>query len=187
MTTKLNSPIIRLLFTGLIALILQGCAVVGSEQPMGLEPASIVTEEWDGNWVYPGGSVTVKVADQEQGLVDVAWIDTQDDDMRIKSFRVVLKRAGEWLFGSIEADEKNDVWLWARIDSDPRQIIFWTPDPNAFKQLVRSGKLPGRIDGDDVTLGTLQPAHFDIITGEQSGSLFVWDEPMVFMRIRIGE
>jgi len=166
--------------------MLQGCASVLVEAPIGLDPNPIVADKWNGTWFNPGGTLTVEVADAQAGLIDIAWIEARDDGLKMESHRLVLKRAGDWIFCSMKAEDGNssaEGWLWGRIKNDGKQIIFWLPKVESFQQLVTDGKLPGHIKDDNVILGTLEPAHLAILSSEQAGILYHWDEPMVLMRL----
>ena len=184
MTRKTTSPG-KTLLIGLLALITQGCANVLIGEPIGTEPATLVADEWNGTWFNPGGTLTVEVIDAEHGEIDIAWIEAKDGALKMESHRLVLKSAGDWIFGSMKTNEEkpSEGWLWGRIKKDERQIVFWLPRLKPFEQWVNDGKLPGQIKGDNVILGKLEPEHLALLSGEQAGILYHWDEPMVLMRL----
>jgi hypothetical protein len=173
-----------IILSGLVALLLQGCANVLVDKPIGLEPSTITASEWDGSWFNPGGTLTVKVVDGDRGLIDIASIETKDDGLKMESHRLVLKEAGKWTLASMKADkDEGSGWLWGRIKKDEKQIIFWLPKVDEFKKLVTDGRLPGQIRDDNVILGKLTPAQLALITSDKAATLYHWDEPMVLMKL----
>ena len=179
-----SPPLTHFLFITLLVSVLQGCANVLIDEPIGLEPSAIVASEWDGSWFNPGGTLTVKVVDGDRGLIDIAFIEAKDDGLKMESHRLVLKQAGDWTFASMKADEAEDSgWLWGRIKKDDQQIIFWLPKVDEFKKLLTDGNLPGRMRDDDVVLAELGPAQLALITSDKAAGLYHWDEPMVLMKL----
>jgi hypothetical protein len=72
---------------------------------------------------------------------------------------------------------------WGRIDNNGKRMILWMPDVEQFRQAVRDARLPGTVTGDDdVVLGPLDPAQFELINSP-AGKLLNWSEPLVFVRI----
>lgn len=41
--------------------------------------------------------------------------------------------------------------------------------------------MPG-FSGDEITLGDLKPAHYELIASQTNGVLFVWEEPFVLVK-----
>ena len=173
-----------IILSGLFSSLLQGCANVLVETPIGLEPSTITASEWNGTWFNPSGTLTVKVVDGNRGLIDIASIETKDDGLKMESHRLVLKEAGKWTLASMKADkDEGSGWLWGRIKKDDQQIVFWLPKVDEFKKLVTDGRLPGRIRDKNVILGKLTPAQSALITSDEAASLYHWDEPMVLMKL----
>jgi len=179
-----QTTLTHIIFLTLLVSVLQGCANVLVDEPIGLGPSAVVASEWDGAWFNPGGTLTVKVVDADRGLIDIAFIEAKDDGLKMESHRLVLKEAGNWTFASMKADEAEDSgWLWGRIKKDDNQIIFWLPKVDEFKQLITDGRLPGQIRDDDVVLGKLLPAQLALITSDEAAGLYHWDEPMLLMKL----
>ena len=61
--------------------------------------------------------------------------------------------------------------------------MVWSPDETLFKQLMKAGVFPGKVDGDEVILDELKPQHLKIITSGERGVLFSWDKPTVFVKV----
>jgi hypothetical protein len=172
----------------LLTLCLCGCSAVYSTGPFGEKPWNIEGEiaEWEGTWIYPDGALTVAVTDGSSGLLKVAWVEKKGgNDLKFESVDVSLREAGGWAFASMKEKEQpgQDRYLWARIKKDERMIVLWTPKVDAFRELVKAGRLPGNLSGDNVLLGKLISPQFDLITGETNRVLFKWDEPIVFFKM----
>ena len=173
----------KLALAGLILLTTCGCNSVISKRPVGEKPARIVAKEWEGNWVTTDGAVKVKVIDAEKGTLKVFWLeDDNQGNPAMKIAEVELRESGEWLFASTKED-KGRGYVWGRIKNEDRQIKLWSPDDKLFKQSLKDGVFPGKVDGDDVILEELKPQHLKIITSGEGGVLFSWHEPTVLMKV----
>jgi hypothetical protein len=165
---------------------LAACDVVLSTHPVGLEPVAVEAEEWEGTWVADDGAFTLRVPEGAAGRVELGWIEEEGDRFVLKTSRVHLRSAGEWMFGSLENDEdpQNVRYLWGRLEKDEGKILFWLPGVEKFRQLVEEGLLPGEIvEGGDVVLGQLGAEHLKLITSGEKGVLFEWEAPMILRRL----
>lgn len=163
-----------------------GCSGVYSPVPVGDKPTNIedTSEEWQGTWVHPAGALYIKVMDAANGVLKVAWIDDRQGDLVLDTASVFLRDGGGWTFASIMPGGATDdtPYLWGRIEMGKRLAIFWMPDVDKFEALVREGKIPGEVEGNDVVLGRLTSSHLELIASETSGVLFDWEEPLVLMK-----
>lgn len=174
----------KLALAGLILLTTCGCNAVISKRPVGEKPARIVAKEWEGKWVTSDGAVMVKVIDAEKGTLKVFWLeDDKQSNPAMKTADVELRESGEWLFASTKEEDKGRGYVWGRIKNEDRQIMVWSPDDTLFKQLMKEGVFPGKVDGDEVILDELKPQHLKIITSGERGVLFSWDKPTVFVKV----
>jgi hypothetical protein len=172
-----------LLFGGLLILALTGCSAVYTIQPIGEKPSKIEARDWEGTWIHKEGSVTVRVMDEEDGLLRIAWIERKGEGLAFETHDVQLRETGSWVFANTKDDDTDEPrYLWALIKRDGKQVIVWLPDEAKFKVLVEEGKLPGRTQGLDVILDNLEPEHLSIITGEPEGLRFLWDQPVALIR-----
>ena len=157
-----------------------GCSAVYSTYPMGETTIPLNTDEWKGTWIHSEGSITIDVTDTTNGVLQIAWI----ENMKIKSYRVQLLKAGKWLFGNVKDDNNGNRYIWGRVSKNNHQIVLWAPTVSKFRNLIENGILPGTVDADgNVTLDQLTAKHFSKITSESEGILFDWDDPVVLMRL----
>jgi hypothetical protein len=172
------------LLISLLILALSGCTAVYVAEPIGEKPCKIEAQEWEGTWLHKDGTLTMKVMDGEKGLLKIAWVEPKEETLALESLEVQLWESGSWVFANTKEDSADEAgYLWARIKQDGKQVVIWLPDEAKFKVLVEQGKLPGRIERDgDVILDRLEPQHLSLITGEQEGVLFAWDQPVVLIR-----
>ncbi len=175
----------RLIACAALVIGVLGCDLVASKHPVGGEPLSLDEAEWEGTWMHEDGPMTVRVANAENGLLEVAWVEERGGELVLESIDVYLRGFGDWTFASFAGveDEKSDL-LWSRLGRDQEMVYLWWPRPEEFKLLVEEGLLPGTVEDDDVLLDRLQPEHLAVITSEDHGVLFEWDEPMTFWRLR---
>ncbi len=175
----------KLALAVLILLTTCACSSVISKRPVGERPAKIVAKEWEGNWLGPDGAVNVKVVDADKAILGVAWLeDDEQGNPTMKTAKVELRQSGDWLFANTREEDKGRGYIWGRIKNEDRQVLVWLPDDRLFKQLMKDGVFPGKIDGDEIILEELEPKHLKIVTSAERGVLFSWDKPLVFQKIR---
>ena len=172
----------------LLALGLSACSAVYITKPIGDKPKNLTHEvdEWEGAWCNCSGDVfKVKVEDPAKGILEVACIEDNNKEFEFKKYTVYLRESGKWCFASFRAeDKKEELYAWARITMDGRQVVFWAPDSDKFTELVNAKKLPGKVDDKNgVILGELDPANMELITSGSSGVLLQWEKPMVLMKV----
>jgi hypothetical protein len=164
----------------MLASLLVGCSAVYSTKPVGLAPASITPEDWQGTWVHKDGVIQIDIVDAEKGIIRAAWI----EDMKLKSFDIRLNTSEDWTFGSTKENPEDTRFVWGRIKREDNQLVIWSPSVSKFKKMVQDGVLPGTVDENgDITLGELSADHIKVITSETRGVLFNWDDPIVFIRL----
>jgi hypothetical protein len=152
---------------------------------MGDQPVKLEAEDWEGTWLQAEGAIVAKVVDSEKGILKVAGIESEDTELKFESVDAYLRTWGDWTFASIKEkpESDNDLYLWGRITKSDRQVIIWDPNVEKFKKLVEAGKLPGKVDGDNVILDELKPEHMQIITSGAEGVLFDWENPSALIRV----
>ena len=176
---RITKPVV----CGALALALAGCDYVSSEHPVGTEPVIVAEEDWNGTWLHADGTITLRVVDSAQGLLEAAWVDEDEGRFVLETVRIHLRQHGGWTFASFAGVEDFPDHLWSRLGIDGRQVFLWWPRTEEFARLVADGLLPGEVDEDgDVTLERLADEQLAIVVSEEHGALFEWDEPMVFRR-----
>ena len=177
----------------LLALTLCGCAPVYTSKPMGEKPKNLIHEvaEWEGTWINgKGEAVQVKVKDPANGILQAACIEEKENKLALKEYTIHLRESGKWCFASFRMDEftgengkEKELYFWARIATNERQVIFWSPDADKFKELVKKGQLPGKVNENETYLGALEPKHMELITSSSNGVLLDWENPAVFTKM----
>lgn len=166
-----------------LAVTLAGCDLVSSTHPVG-RPLGVEPADWEGTWVHGNGALTVRVADAERGLLEVAWVEEKEGAFVLETVDAHLGRFEDWTFASFAGVEETADFLWSRLARDGQELILWWPRPEELRRLVEEGQLPGKVENGDVRLGRLEADHLAILVSEEHGMLFDWDEPMTFRRLR---
>jgi hypothetical protein len=65
-------------FTLLMAALIFGCAAVSSVAPVGERAKEISQNEWGGTWIHKSHSITIKVLNEQKGLLQVAWVEEKE-------------------------------------------------------------------------------------------------------------
>jgi len=170
-------------FVVLLSALIFGCAAVSSVEPVGERPKEISQNEWNGTWIHKDHSILIKVLNEQQGLLQVAWVEEKGGGLKFESHQVAIRESGEWIFGNIK--EKGDAasHYWALMKKEAGQIVVWTPDPVEFRKLLHTGVLRGKAEKYDVMLEKLTPDDLKVILSGDKGVCFEWQNPVVFFRI----
>lgn len=185
--SRLIATALFILNAFLMASCMTGCKVTLSTGPMGLEAVKLNPEEWNGIWRDPGnnGFVAVRVADADQGILEVAGIETRDNALEMKKLRVHVRQANNWMFLSWESDDRPGHYFWWRIKRSEDTAVLWTPHFDRILKLVREGTLPGKQASENVLiLDALDPKAYEVMTSEKQGVLVDWENPVVLMRTK---
>lgn len=180
----------------LVALMLSGCGSVLVGAPMGETPVVLDPADWEGTWASDEIVMLTTVLNSNEGILQAAWLERYEEGARFETVSGVVRQTGDWYFLSMEhvpanaddeedaaSDEQPPVYVWGRIDNNGRRAIVWWPDLEQFREAVRKGRIPGRINEDeDVVLGELNAEQMEVINSP-SGNLMNWTEPLVLVRI----
>ncbi|MEJ5341314.1 MAG: hypothetical protein WHT09_07075 [Thermogutta sp.] len=168
---------------GLLMLVSSGgCKVAFSTGPMGLEPVSLKAEEWNGVWTVPGtaGHAVARVVDAEKGILEVGFIQSNDQGLSLKTMKLYLRQAGDWTFLSTEAQDRPGKFIWWKVKRSQNTLVMWPPRWDKLAALVKAGKLPGKQESDTVlVLDPLDKAQYELFTSEKEGVLVDWENPVV--------
>lgn len=169
-------------------LVLPACSAVYAPQPLGEEP-HVLDASWTGTWQTDDGVFSTAVVDAEQGLLQIASIEPKTGGIDIETFQGFVRNEGNLVIISIRDKESDHGFLWFVVNGDiERYALLWMPDPAAFKAAITAGKLPGSVlnpedeDSDDVVLGELEAAHFEMIA-DPASRLINWKRPSVLVRV----
>ena len=169
-------------------LVLSACSAVYSPQPLGDRPY-VLDSSWTGTWHTDDGVYSTAVLNGEQGLLQIASIEPQAGGIDIEAFQGFVRSHDGLVLISIKDKETDHGYHWFVVKEDiEHYAVLWLPDPAAFKAAIIEGKLPGTVlnpddeDSDDVVLGELDAAHFEMIANPASG-LIDWRKPSVLIRV----
>jgi hypothetical protein len=170
-------------FTLLAGALIFGCAAVSSVEPVGERAKQTSQNEWGGTWIHKSHTLTIKVLNEQKGLLQVAWVEEREGGLKIESYQVAIRESGGWIFGNVKEKEDATSHYWALIKKDAGQIIVWTPDPAQFRKLVQRGVLRGKVESYDIILEKLTADDLNKILSGDKGVYFEWDNPVVFFRL----
>jgi len=164
-----------------------GCSAVYTQEPFGQAPLDLARErdEWEGTWAHNDGMVSVSVQDASNGVLEIGWIESNSDGMKLLKGEVLLRTVDGALFASLkmkEADEADSAkgYLWGRMQRRKNTVLVWGPDKAEFERRVEQGALPGATNGSDLVLGPLATNQLSAIARDDG--LFEWKEPLVFWK-----
>lgn len=164
------------------ALLLAGCTGVYSLEPFGDKPHALNATDWVGTWTTSDSAVLVRVVDPAAGKLQYCETKVSKGTFVTKTTDLFVRESGDWLFASV-ADETHDRYEWARIERDDDLLTVWAPDKNAFRALVQSGKLQGRLVDQGVILDPLSAEQMKALASGALGVPFKWDKPAIIHRL----
>lgn len=174
---------LRPLLLAAVAFALSGCTGVYVSHPLGTQPHSLVPSEWEGTWALGDSTCKARVVDAKQGKLELIEAKFTDGKPTLEVTQIVITESGDWLLATILSAEHPDRLEWVRIKHKDDQLVAWLPVKEAFRALVQSGKLRGKLDDKDVYLAPPTAAEMaDLIAGSL-GVPFKWDEPLVLRRV----
>lgn len=172
------------------ALGLTACETVQVEGPVGGEPMALTAAQWEGEWWVDGAReecYRLGVVDAGLGRLEAVPCAESGAEATDPSERAVVdvRRAGShqvfFLTASVPGESGDDViWWLARKSGD--LLLLWSPSTPAFRDLIESGRLPGRTDTDHVWLDALDAGQLDGLVTTSDRFLFDWRDPTVLVR-----
>ncbi len=171
-----------------VALATVSCGEVTSPHPVGDTALRLDAKAWEGTWIADGEVLIVKVLDSVAGVLGVYAVEEKDGRQHLMDSRVYVRVSNDWVFASVENEDEaasgHMEYLWGRIAKREGLLLVWAPSVEKFRQLVESGALPGETSVGKVNLGRLERQHMVIITSEEQGVLFDWDDPIIYTRVK---
>lgn len=181
----------------LMLLLISGCSVVVSKQPIGLKDHKIEVEAWAGQWMSEGTASSLRVLNADNGLVQLAWVEWKKDKPVLETMTCRILEGRKWLYANvleITGEEGVDgYYYWARIKKDKNQIVIWPPLPAAFQAAAEESKIKailedrkksadGKTRAETIKL-TDAPANIvDLVEGA-GATYFDWENPIVLIRL----
>jgi len=49
-----------------------------------------------GTWLHQDHPVVIRVADPQQGQIEVAWVEEKQGALRLESYPIALRESGDW-------------------------------------------------------------------------------------------
>lgn len=182
----------KILFLIFILAMLIGCPVV-SKNIVGLEEYKLDAQKINGTWINDEGAILIKAIDPEKGIIKIVSL---EDKEKIETLKLKIMKGNSWLYFNIlpDADSKDDYFMWGRIQINENKIIFWHTSEEAFTKAIKERKIKGTIEkkkqknGElsfDTSMVTLTDSAKNIVNLVESSdkSFFLWDEPVVFIKL----
>jgi hypothetical protein len=150
----------------------QPLSAILSKQPLG-EVAVLKPEEWNGVWIYEGAELyRLAVIDADKGVL--GGRDACDPSSPYKQLN--LRQSGSWYTEStpgLRGGPESIVGLYEITHlsfRDGHALFSYEVDAKRIRALVEQGALPGRIENNNVILGTLTPQHYRVLLPENKDS-----------------
>lgn len=170
------------------AFLLSGCAAVYVPEPLGQEAVKL-DDSWSGSWLHDDAIIRTRVADADEGRLDVAWIEQKDGHTKLESFTAIIRSRDGHVFASIRDKDSDHGYFWLLVDKrSPNEAVIWSANAKQFRSLISEGKIEGKIlhpeseHNNNVVLKEMPGDLLDRVT-EPSANLLLWQEPMFMVRV----
>jgi hypothetical protein len=164
-----------------------GCSAVYVSRPVGDRPHALVAADWNGVWVSDDNSpVVVLVTDAASGQLQIGNIEIKDDALTLKTETLSVRESGDRLYvNARDTHEGKDRYTWVSLKMSGEVAVFWTPDLEKFRTLVRTGKLKGTAtDTGNVYVDALTAETLTAIHAGELGPVIDWEAPVTLRRLK---
>ena len=166
-----------------LASLVTGCTGVYVSRPIGEKPLVLVPADWEGTWLCGDSAAKARVVDAHQGRLELIEAKFSDGKPKLEITEIVITEAGHWLFATLLNPADPARHEWVRLKRNDDQLVVWLPATAAFRTLVESGKLQGRLDDKNVVLDPPSAADLAALTTGALGVPFAWDDPVTIRRL----
>jgi hypothetical protein len=176
----------------LVSAMLMGCPVV-SKNIIGLEEYKLDAQKIDGTWINDEGAILIKAIDPEKGIIKIVFL---EDKEKIETLMIKIMKGNSWLYFNIlpEKDSKDIEYIWGRIKINDDKLIFWHASNDAFTKAIKDRKIKGTVEKKKQENGKLSFDTSTVILTDSAKniinlvesfdkSFFLWDEPVVFIKL----
>jgi hypothetical protein len=189
-TTRFRLCVSSLLLL-LTSLILSSCASVVSKTVIGDKPAKLKVEDWEGTWMSPDKHVVhIRAKDTEDGVLEVAWVEEKNKHFVLESHEMILREHGDWLWANMKEGDGGTYFFGRVTKPKDDQILGWSASAPGFVEAIHASKIKGELmknpDGKEsgsVLLEGLGEAELKAIEQGEIKGLFLWDHPLVLMKV----
>jgi hypothetical protein len=130
--------------------------------------------------------VVVKVIDPNAGRIRVGWTEEDEGVFRLQTRELFARNVNRSLFVTlVDTPEAGVTNLhWYRVIMRPDEVEAWVPDRDEFKRFVTTGKLPGVVSKDFVTLTNLSAEQLNRIEQSKEGQFFDMKQSIKLRRLK---
>ncbi len=178
-------------------LFLVGCSQVVSKYPIGIENYIASSDAWDGIWLSEDEFIKIKVIDESNGIIKIAWIEQSENEFNLATITCQIKKGKKWLYFNVlelPGVEEDGYYHWGKIKKENHEIIFWYPSVEAFHEASKSKKLNTIVEkttsGNSkkqsikkIKLNDNPKAIIDLIE-DSSSEYFDWENPVIVMKLK---
>jgi len=172
----------KLLFLFPLAFFLASCGSVLASVPVGDTVVQLSPEQWQGTWLHQEVVVTTNILDKDNGLLQASWIERREEGVGLEVAKGTVRATGDKTFFVTRDENRNELFLWARVKKGDNYLIMWPPNVEQFRILINNGELAGELTEHGVVLGELKPEFIEMID-DPSANLLDWKNPHIFVRI----
>ncbi len=173
----------QLILLALTSLII-GCTLVQSVNKLGKDIYTPNKDEWEGTWVSEGGSLQLKIINQEHGEIEIMFI----ENGKLLKYRVFLtQNDDDNTYMNIVGKTEEKHYYFAKFKKDSNQTIVWQASTEALKEAIIKKKINGSIVknkyGDTIIINATKNELNKFFIKNRRQMLFEYEEPLILRRL----
>ena len=134
---------------GCLLLLLTGCAVVVTDEPLGEKPYALDPSEVDGVWYMEEEPQPFFVRVIEDGRLLLAGVEETETGFKLVELEVHVRSTGDELYLSGKSDDESDdtegyLFAWL-VEKNAEKWVLRLPDLAIFKSAIETAQLEGEI------------------------------------------
>jgi hypothetical protein len=189
----MNSRFRKLLLLSCVAaaasLLLTACGAPLSRGVIGSQATPLNPEEWNGRWRSEDSSFAVRVADADNGMLEIAEIRERDNSFQLgKMFLYVREEPNTegTFFNLLDPENSEQSYTFGRMVRRSDSLVLWVTRPDAMEQLIARGIITGQVTVRDKTKQVTVTGGYEALgralAGQNGWPMLKLDEPFVYIR-----
>jgi len=149
-----SKALLPLLLTTLAAtaLLLTGCGAPTTRGIVGSTPLQLDPEDWNGHWRSDDGSYTIRVADAENGILEVVQVGESEKALHVSVNHLYLREENHAILFNLNDDESGSAsYIFGRMVRKNDAAVLWTARTESMERLIARQMITGVVKVQDKT------------------------------------
>jgi hypothetical protein len=191
MKTRLKPLLLATFAIAASLTFLTGCGAPVSRGVIGSQPVVLTPEEWNGRWRSEDSTFAVRVADAENGLLELAETEEKDGALHLSTVYLYVREepnSAGLFFNRIDPANSDQTYTFGRMVRKNQSLVLWPARTEAMEQLIGRGAITGQATVRDKIKQVTVTGGFEALGRELAGVngwlMLNLDEPAIYVRER---